>query len=108
MNHKLTPSTALLLTVPPVLWAGNAIAGRLLRDAVPPMTLNLMRWSLALLIVLPLARAAFAPGSGLWSNWKRFTILGFLGIGVYNSLQYLALKTSTPLNFTLACRRQPV
>lgn len=108
MNHKLTPSTALLLTVPPVLWAGNAIAGRLLRDAVPPMTLNLLRWSLALLIVLPLARAAFAPGSGLWSNWRRFSMLGFLGIGVYNSLQYLALKTSTPLNVTLVAAGMPV
>lgn len=108
MNHKLSPSTALLLTVPPVLWAGNAIAGRILRDAVPPMTLNLLRWSLALLIVLPLARAVFAPGSGLWSNWKRFGMLGLLGIGLYNSLQYLALQTSTPINVTLVAASMPV
>ena len=108
MNHRLSPSTALLLTVPPVLWAGNAIAGRMLRDAVPPMTLNLLRWSLALLIVLPLARAVFAPGSGLWSNWKRFAMLGLLGIGLYNSLQYLALQTSTPINVTLVAASMPV
>lgn len=79
MNHKLTPSTALLLTVPPVLWAGNAIVGRMLREAVPPMTLNLIRWALALLILLPLAHRVLRKDSGLWSNWRRFTLLGLLG-----------------------------
>ncbi|HEU4851049.1 MAG TPA: DMT family transporter [Telluria sp.] len=108
MNARLTPSTALLLTVPPVLWAGNAIAGRILRDVVPPMTLNLLRWSIAMLIVLPLARAALVPGSGLFTNWKRFGMLGLLGIGVYNSLQYLALQTSTPINVTLVAAGMPV
>lgn len=108
MNVRLAPSTALLLTVPPLLWAGNAIVGRMLRDAVPPMTLNLLRWSLALLVVLPLARAALAPGSGLWSHWKRFGMLGLLGIGLYNSLQYLALQTSTPINVTLVAAGMPV
>ena len=108
MNHTLTPSTAALLTVPPLLWAGNAIAGRLLRDAVPPMTLNLLRWTIALVILVPLGRAALKPGSGLLSNWRRFSMLGLLGIGLYNSFQYLALQTSTPINVTLVASGLPV
>lgn len=108
MNHKLTPSTAALLTIPPLLWAGNAIVGRLLRDAVPPMTLNLLRWTIALVILLPLGRAALKSGSGLLSNWRRFSMLGLLGIGLYNSFQYLALQTSTPINVTLVASGLPV
>jgi drug/metabolite transporter (DMT)-like permease len=108
MNRSLTPSTALLLTVPPLLWAGNAIVGRLVRDAVPPMTLNLLRWSIALLILLPLGRQLFRADRGLWRNWKRLSLLGLLGIGLYNSLQYLALQSSTPINVTLVAAGMPV
>jgi drug/metabolite transporter (DMT)-like permease len=35
-------------------------------------------------------------------------LLGFLGVGIYNALQYLALKTSTPLNVTLVAASSPV
>ena len=108
MNRKLTLSTALLLTAPPLLWAGNAIVGRMVRDAVPPMTLNLLRWSIALLVLLPLGRAVFAPGSGVLASWKRYAMLGLLGIGLYNSLQYLALQSSTPINVTLVASGMPV
>lgn len=108
MNRKLTASTALLLTVPPLLWAGNAIVGRLVRAAVPPMTLNLLRWSIALLILLPLGRAILRPGSGLWTDWRRYSLLGLLGVGLYNALQYLALQTSTPINVTLVASGMPV
>jgi drug/metabolite transporter (DMT)-like permease len=109
MNRPaLTPSTILLLSVPPVLWAGNAIVGRLVRDAVPPMTLNLIRWSIALAVLVPLGRAALRRGSGVLANWRRYAMLGLLGVGLYNSLQYLALQSSTPINVTLVASGVPV
>jgi len=109
MNRQpLTASTALLLTIPPVLWAGNAIVGRLVRDAVPPMTLNLIRWSIALAVLVPLGRAALRHGSGVLANWKRYSLLGLLGVGLYNSLQYLALQSSSPINVTLVASGVPV
>ena len=108
MSQKISPSTALLLTIPPLLWAGNAIVGRLVHEMVPPITLNFFRWALAFLILLPLAPAIFRQGSGLWANRKRFTLLGLLGIGLYNALQYLALQSSTPINVTLVAAGMPV
>jgi drug/metabolite transporter (DMT)-like permease len=108
MTQKLTPSTIVLLTIPPLLWAGNAIVGRLVREAVPPMTLNLLRWAIALVILLPLGHAAFRQGSGALANWRRYALLGLLGIGMYNSLQYLALQSSTPINVTLVASGMPV
>jgi drug/metabolite transporter (DMT)-like permease len=108
MTRKLTPSTAILLTIPPLLWAGNAIVGRLVREAVPPMTLNQLRWAIALVVLVPLGRVALRQGSGLLSNWRRYSMLGLLGVGLYNSLQYLALQTSTPINVTLVASGMPV
>jgi drug/metabolite transporter (DMT)-like permease len=108
MTQRLPPSTIVLLTIPPLLWAGNAIVGRLVREAVPPMTLNLLRWAIALAILLPLGRAAFKEGSGALKNWRRYALLGLLGIGMYNSLQYLALQSSTPINVTLVASGMPV
>ena len=107
-DQKLRPSTVLLLSVPPLMWAGNAIVGRLVREAVPPMTLNLLRWTIALVVLLPLGRAAFRHGTGVLLHWRRYALLGLLGIGMYNSLQYLALQSSTPINVTLVASGMPV
>lgn len=108
MTPGLNFRTALLLLVPPLLWAGNAVVGRLVHELVPPITLNFLRWALAFLILLPLAGWVLRPGSSLWPNWKRFAVLGLLGVGCYNALQYLALQTSTPLNVTLVASSVPV
>ena len=108
MNPRLTPSTVLLLLLPPILWAGNAVVGRMVAPLVPPATLNFLRWLLAGLLLLPMAGWLLRPGSGLVTHWRRFALLGLLGVGLYNALQYLALKTSTPINVTLVASSMPV
>ena len=108
MNQRLSPATALLLAVPSFLWAGNAVVGRLVNSLIGPMTLNFLRWVLAFVILLPLAHRVLQPGSAMWTSWKRFALLGLLGVGCYNALQYLALQTSTPLNVTLVASSSPV
>lgn len=108
MHPKLTPTAALLLTLPPLLWAGNAVVGRLVSDLVSPMTLNFLRWLLAFAVLLPLAGPVLRPSSLLWPNWRRFALLGLFSVGGYNALLYLALNTSTPLNVTLVGSSMPV
>jgi len=108
MATRLSISDVLLLTIAPLLWAGNAIVGHLVQALVPPIMFNLMRWAIAFLLLLPLAGSVFYPNSPLWKSWRRFAILGLLGVGVYNALQYLALHTSTPINVTLVTSSMPV
>lgn len=99
--RKLAASTVLLLTLPPLLWASNAVLGRLLRELISPVTLNFIRWTLAVALLSPFAFAILRPASPVWPHWRRYGVLGLLGIGLYNALQYLALQTSSPLNVTL-------
>lgn len=108
MTQKLTPGTAALLTLAPLLWAGNAVVGRMVHDLVPPLTLNFLRWALALALLLPLAWQVLRVRSPLWPHWRRYGVLGLLGIGLYNALQYMALQTSTPLNVTLVAASMPL
>lgn len=112
MNTRLTPSLSLkasvLLTIPPIMWAGNAVVGRMVYPLISPMTLNLLRWVLAFLILLPMARWVLRRDSPLWTQWKQFAVLGTLSMASYNGLLYLALTTSTPMNVTLVGASTPV
>jgi len=108
MHPSLNARTVLLLCTPPLLWAGNAVVGRLMRADIPPVTFNLLRWALVLVLLLPLAGWVLKPSSPLWRNWRRMALLGLLGMGSYNALQYMALKTSTPLNTTLVGASMPI
>lgn len=99
---------ALLLTVPPLLWAGNAVVGRLMVGHVPPATLNALRWSLAFLLLLPLGWRVLRAPRDLRARWRHLLLLGTLGVGMYNAFQYLALVSSTPINVTLIAASMPV
>ncbi|MEY3418546.1 MAG: hypothetical protein RJA46_317 [Pseudomonadota bacterium] len=101
-------STVFYLSLATVLWAGNAIAGRVLVGSISPISLSAVRWGLAALILLPFGWKIFKPGSALWQNKGRFLVLGLLGVGSYNVLLYLALQTSTAINVTLIGASMPI
>ena len=105
---KLTPRLMVLMTLPPLMWAGNAVVGRLMAGQVPPLTLNFLRWLLAVLFLLPLAWRALLPWQRIASRWPYLLAVGLLGVGLYNAMQYLALLTSSPLNVTLVGASMPV
>lgn len=105
---QLPLSTVFYLTLATILWAGNAIAGRVLVGSISPISLSAVRWGLAALILLPLGWKVFKPSSALWQNKGRFLVLGLLGVGSYNVLLYLALQTSTAINVTLIGASMPI
>lgn len=108
MTQRLTATAALLLTIPPMLWAGNAVVGRVVSPLISPMTLNLLRWSFAFLLLLPIAGRVLRRDSPLWPQWRHFVFLALLSTSGYNALLYLALNTSTPINVTLVGASTPV
>lgn len=107
----LTPRLFGLLTLPPLLWASNVVIGHKTIAYVPPLMLNALRWGGALLVLLVLGwrlLATPAARTALWARWRYLSVMGLLGIGTYNALQYLALMTSTPINVTLIAASLPV
>jgi len=106
--QQLNISTVFYLLTATALWAGNAIAGRVLVGSISPITLSAVRWGLAAVLLLPLGWRVFMPGSAFWQNKKRFLLLGLFGVGSYNVLLYLALQTSTAINVTLIGASMPI
>ncbi|HLJ01033.1 MAG TPA: DMT family transporter [Bradyrhizobium sp.] len=92
----------LLLSITALCWAGNAVVGRLAAGHIPPITLAFLRWSLAFLIILPLAwkhlkRDRKAIRSGLGTMF----LLSLTGIAIFTSLQYWSLEHTQALNTLL-------
>lgn len=105
---RLTLPTLGLLSIPPLLWAANVVVGRMVVDIVPPVTLNFLRWLVAFFLLLPLAAWVLRRDSPLWTHWRRFALLGLLGFGCFNALQYAALHTSSAINVTLVMSTMPL
>jgi drug/metabolite transporter (DMT)-like permease len=107
----LTPRLVMLLLLPPLLWAANAVFARLAINGIGPLWLNALRWGLALLILLPLGWRVLANAQAraqIRERWAYLGILGLIGVGAYNGLQYVALRTSTPVNVTLIASSLPL
>ena len=100
-----------LLLLPPLLWAANAVFARIAINSIGPLWLNALRWGLAILILLPLGWRVLATAparAALRQRWAYVGILGLIGVGAYNGLQYVALRTSTPVNVTLIASSLPL
>ncbi|WP_225889802.1 DMT family transporter [Indioceanicola profundi] len=99
----------LLMTLPGLFWAGNAIVGRAVAGDVPPVALAFWRWVGAVLIVLPFAwrhlRADIRP---MLKAWPIMLALSALGITAFNTLLYIAAQTTSALNIVMLQSSMPV
>lgn len=81
-----------LVTLAPLLWAGNFVIGRAVAGEISPLGLNTIRWSIAALCIAPVI-VARAPDAAaiLRTAWKELTVLAILGIVLFNTVLYFAL-----------------
>ncbi len=99
----------LFLVLAPLFWSGNWVAGRALRDAVDPITLNTLRWSLALIILAVLTRGRWGLiAQAMRSEWRALAGLGFIGIVVFQLLLYYGLRSTTAVNGLMLNSTMPV
>ena len=68
---RLDLRTALLLTLPTMLWAGNAVVGRAIAGQFPPIALNWVRWLSALVVLAPFVIVGMRRRGG-WprASWR--------------------------------------
>jgi drug/metabolite transporter (DMT)-like permease len=103
------PSAFLLLALANLLWAGNWVIGRALRDAFDPITLNFWRWLIATAVLVPFAlpglvrkRATLRRHAGI------VLLLSFTGVVAFQTLVYLGLRTTTTINAVLLNSSAPL
>jgi drug/metabolite transporter (DMT)-like permease len=92
----------ILLSITALCWAGNAIVGRLAAGQIPPVTLSFLRWSLAFLIILPMAwKHLKHDWPAIRASLGLMIFISVTGIAAFNTLQYWALEHTTALNTLL-------
>ncbi len=102
-------TTVVLLTLPPLIWAGNAVIGRAARTVIPPFHLNFLRWTFAGLALFPfVVKDLKAAWPAVRAGLPAILLMSFCGVTCYNSFQYLALTTTTPINTSLIGSSGPV
>ncbi|HET7763624.1 MAG TPA: DMT family transporter [Burkholderiales bacterium] len=111
MNKNASASRGyalLLLALASLLWAGNWVLGRALRDLFEPVALNFWRWLVAAVALAPFAwprlRAQFAAARG---SAGLLFVLAFLGVALFQTLVYAGLKTTTAVNAVLLNSSMP-
>jgi drug/metabolite transporter (DMT)-like permease len=105
----MRPTTLLFLVFPPLLWASNAIVGRMAAGAIPPITLNFLRWVVAIMVLSPFVWRRLRQDWPIARQyWGVLAATGFLSTTTYNALQYLALTTSSPINIALITAAGPI
>jgi drug/metabolite transporter (DMT)-like permease len=99
----------LLLTATTLIWAGNAIAGRLAVGHVSPMLLTTLRWAFTLTLLVAIAGTAFRrEWPQIRASWLWLAVMGTVGFTAFNALYYLSALYTTAVNIGIIQGSIPV
>jgi drug/metabolite transporter (DMT)-like permease len=106
-NPKGSPY--LFLVLAPLFWAGNFVFGKPLLEALPPFGINLVRWVLACLVLVPLTLALEGrfPRPAR-HQWPTLVAMALTGVVLFNALVYLSLLYTTSTNAALINGTTPI
>jgi len=98
-----------LLTLTVLFWSGNFILGRGVHEFIPPVALAFWRWTVALLILLPLAvKPVIEQRDIIRKHWRILTLLAILSVTNFNTFIYIALRSTSAINALLVNATTPV
>ncbi|TCZ65406.1 DMT family transporter [Roseicella aquatilis] len=99
----------LLMMLPGLFWAGNAIVGRAVAGEVPPIALAFWRWVLGSAILLPFAWPHLRHDlPRIRRAWPIMLTLSVFGIALFNTMLYVAAQSTTALNIVMLQSSMPV
>jgi drug/metabolite transporter (DMT)-like permease len=99
----------LLLSLCMLLWSGNWIVGRALRDTMPPVSLAFWRWTVAGLILAPIALPRLrGKGALLRRSWPLMLGLAATGGAFYHVAAYFGLRHTETINAALLNSATPL
>jgi drug/metabolite transporter (DMT)-like permease len=99
----------LLLSLCMLLWAGNWVLGRALRDTMPPIAMTFWRWTVAALVLAPFAvPRLIGKGSALRRSWPLLLALAITGGALYQVAVYFGLRHTEAVNAVLLNAASPL
>jgi drug/metabolite transporter (DMT)-like permease len=98
-----------LLATCMLMWSGNWIIGRSLRDIMPPVAITFWRWAVAGLILAPIALPRLASkGAVLRRSWLLLLGMSITGGAFYQVAAYFGLRHTETVNAVLLNAASPL
>lgn len=99
----------MLATLATVIWSWNYIIARGLHDAIPPASLAFYRWLVASVALAPVALGKSIREYKVIKANARFIITtAIFGVALFNTLIYLAGRTTEAINLSLIAISSPI
>ncbi len=103
------PIAWLVLSVTSLCWSANTIFAKLAVGEVSPMVLVALRWTVVLIVLIPLARRPLARDwPTLRPHLPRIAAMGALGYTLFNVLFYVAAHYTTAVNLGITQAVMPI
>jgi drug/metabolite transporter (DMT)-like permease len=85
-----------------LIWSGNFVIARGVNQQIPPVSLAFYRWSLATVLIAPLAIKKFKEEKDIvLKNWKYIFWVALTGITLFNTFVYVAGHYTSAINMAL-------
>ncbi|MCF6093636.1 DMT family transporter [Microaerobacter geothermalis] len=102
-------SPYVLLVLATLFWGGNFTVGKYLVSYFPPVTMSVIRWTIAFLVMLPFAWKEFWIHRKIFlEQWKITLALAATGIAAFNALAYASMQYTTAINASLMNSMTPI
>jgi len=91
-------------------WASSFVLARAMHDVIPPVAMAYWRWLGGFILVLAIGgwRHAREDWPILRRHWPILFVLAAFGVGAYNTLAYIGLRTTTAINASLLQSAMPL
>ena len=100
--HALMDRPYLILVLTTLFWGGNVVAGKLAVGHIDAHSLMILRWTGALLLVLPFAiRPLQRDWPVIRAKWWLYLFYGAVGFATFNVLVYVAAYYTSGVNISL-------
>ena len=98
-DYYIGISLAVLATI---IWSGNFVISRAVNQEIPPVSLAFYRWTLATILIAPLAYQKFKQQKQIvFQNWKYLFWVSLSGITLFNTFVYVAGHYTSAINMAL-------
>ncbi|XOS92042.1 DMT family transporter [Brevibacillus laterosporus] len=92
-----------------LLWGSNFLVGKNILHHVPPFTLGFLRWSFALIVLLPFTWKSLCENWEFYLKfWREILVMGFLGIALFTGLVYWGMEHTNTVNASLLSSLSPI
>ncbi|MDQ0341177.1 drug/metabolite transporter (DMT)-like permease [Caldalkalibacillus uzonensis] len=107
MKKTIIPHLFLICVA--LFWGLNPVIGQVLLDTFHPVLISTFRWLIALCVLLPVTLLNNQIDFSIVKrHWKNIFLAALLGITLFQTLTYIAVQYTSPINITLITTATPI